>query len=394
LRIDRSAAEVRPARWPWIAVLVVVVLAVVAAGLYWTTRSRNVEVRTVAAREVTAAGRGTVLNASGYVTARRRATVSSKITGKLVEVNVEEGMPAAEGQVLARLDDVQFRASLQLSESELGAAGRAVEETRVELQLAKITSERTQRLVDGGVSDQAQLDADQTRVQALRARLALEQERVHVAESQVALRRTELRDTVIRAPFDGIVVSKDAQPGEMISPISAGGGFTRTGICTLVDMSSLEIEVDVNESYISRVHPDQPVEAVLDAYPDWIIPARVIIPVPTADRQKATVMVRIAFEELDPRILPDMGIKVAFLEERSDAAAQQTRVVVPQAALRQVDGKDVLFVVQDGRVERRAVRVGATRGDEIEINAGLRAGERVVAEESETLNDGQRVVER
>jgi RND family efflux transporter MFP subunit len=394
LRIDRSAAEVRPARWPWIAVLVVVVLAVVAAGLYWTTRSRNVEVRTVAAREVTAAGRGTVLNASGYVTARRRATVSSKITGKLVEVNVEEGMPAAKGQVLARLDDVQFRASLQLSESELGAAGRAVEETRVELQLAKITSERTQRLVDGGVSDQAQLDADQTRVQALRARLALEQERVHVAESQVALRRTELRDTVIRAPFDGIVVSKDAQPGEMISPISAGGGFTRTGICTLVDMSSLEIEVDVNESYISRVHPDQPVEAVLDAYPDWIIPARVIIPVPTADRQKATVMVRIAFEELDPRILPDMGIKVAFLEERSDAAAQQTRVVVPQAALRQVDGKDVLFVVQDGRVERRAVRVGATRGDEIEINAGLRAGERVVAEESETLNDGQRVVER
>jgi RND family efflux transporter MFP subunit len=394
LRIDRSAAEVRPARWPWIAVLVVVVLAVVAAGLYWTTRSRNVEVRTVAAREVTAAGRGTVLNASGYVTARRRATVSSKITGKLVEVNVEEGMPAAEGQVLARLDDVQFRASLQLSESELGAAGRAVEETRVELQLAKITSERTQRLVDGGVSDQAQLDADQTRVQALRARLALEQERVHVAESQVALRRTELRDTVIRAPFDGIVVSKDAQPGEMISPISAGGGFTRTGICTLVDMSSLEIEVDVNESYISRVHPDQPVEAVLDAYPDWIIPARVIIPVPTADRQKATVMVRIAFEELDPRILPDMGIKVAFLEERSDAAAQQTRVVVPQAALRQVDGNDVLFVVQDGQVERRAVRVGATRGDEIEINAGLRAGERVVAEESETLNDGQRVVER
>jgi RND family efflux transporter MFP subunit len=394
LRIDRSAAEVRPARWPWIAVLVVVVLAVVPAGLYWTTRSRNVEVRTVAAREVTAAGRGTVLNASGYVTARRRATVSSKITGKLVEVNVEEGMPAAEGQVLARLDDVQFRASLQLSESELGAAGRAVEETRVELQLAKITSERTQRLVDGGVSDQAQLDADQTRVQALRARLALEQERVHVAESQVALRRTELRDTVIRAPFDGIVVSKDAQPGEMISPISAGGGFTRTGICTLVDMSSLEIEVDVNESYISRVHPDQPVEAVLDAYPDWIIPARVIIPVPTADRQKATVMVRIAFEELDPRILPDMGIKVAFLEERSDAAAQQTRVVVPQAALRQVDGNDVLFVVQDGQVERRAVRVGATRGDEIEINAGLRAGERVVAEESETLNDGQRVVER
>jgi RND family efflux transporter MFP subunit len=394
LRIDRSAAEVRPARWPWIAVLVVVVLAVVAAGLYWTTRSRNVEVRTVAAREVTAAGRGTVLNASGYVTARRRATVSSKITGKLVEVNVEEGMPAAKGQVLARLDDVQFRASLQLSESELGAAGRAVEETRVELQLAKITSERTQRLVDGGVSDQAQLDADQTRVQALRARLALEQERVHVAESQVALRRTELRDTVIRAPFDGIVVSKDAQPGEMISPISAGGGFTRTGICTLVDMSSLEIEVDVNESYISRVHPDQPVEAVLDAYPDWIIPARVIIPVPTADRQKATVMVRIAFEELDPRILPDMGIKVAFLEERSDAAAQQTRVVVPQAALRQVDGNDVLFVVQDGQVERRAVRVGATRGDEIEINAGLRAGERVVAEESETLNDGQRVVER
>jgi len=279
--------------------------------------------------------------------------------------------------------------------SELGAARRTMDETRVELQLAEITLERTRRLVADEVSDQAQLDEDQTRVHALGARLALEQERVRVAESQVALQRTVLRDTVIRAPYDGVVVSKDAQPGEMISPVSAGGGFTRTGICTLVDMDSLEIEVDVNESYISRVHRDQFVEAVLDAYPDWTIPARVIIPVPTADRQKATVMVRIAFEQLDPRILPDMGIKVAFLEQRgADPEQQQARIIVPQAAVRRVDGKHVVFVVRDGRVERRAVTLGAARGEDIEVIAGLGGGERIVIEGSETLNDGQRVVER
>jgi HlyD family secretion protein len=202
---------------------------------------------------------------------------------------------------------------------------------------------------------------------------------------------------VVRAPFDGVAISKDAQPGEMISPISAGGGFTRTGICTIVDMSSLEIEVDVSESYINRVKPNQPVEAILDAYPDWRIPAHVITTVPTADRQKATVRVRIGFDALDPRILPDMGVKVSFFNERQPEttdAPVSPRLLVPKGAVRTDAGQSIVFVVHDDRAERRAVKVGATEGEQVEIFSGLKAGERIVVEGVGTLTDGARVKER
>jgi HlyD family secretion protein len=216
---------------------------------------------------------------------------------------------------------------------------------------------------------------------------------VSVAEAQLAVRRTDLEDTTIRAPFGGVAISKDAQPGEMISPVSAGGGFTRTGICTIVDMSSLEIEVDVNESYIGRVTPGQKVEATLDAYPDWKIPAHVITPVPTADRQKATVLVRIAFERLDPRILPDMGVKVAFLGSPAASAerAGAARLFVPRRAVRASAGEDFVFLCRDGVAVRRAVRLGAAQGDEIEVTSGLSAGDRVIVEGPETLADGRKV---
>ncbi|HEY7057454.1 MAG TPA: efflux RND transporter periplasmic adaptor subunit, partial [Vicinamibacterales bacterium] len=214
-----------------------------------------------------------------------------------------------------------------------------------------------------------------------------------VAESQVNLQKTNLADMVVRAPFSGIAISKDAQPGEMISPVSAGGGFTRTGICTIVDMSSLEIEVDVNESYINRVRSDQRVEATLDAYPDWRIPSHVITTIPSADRQKATVKVRIAFDQLDPRILPDMGVKVSFLREPEAAGAAPVapRAVLPKAAIRTVDGRAVVFVVNDDRIERRAITVGLENGDQIEVLSGVSAGERVVVEGPQTLKDGDKV---
>jgi len=340
-------------------------------------------------------GASTVLNASGYVTARRQATVSAKLTGQLVEVRVEEGDVVEVGEVLARLDDSQLRASLELTESQLIAARRAIDETAARLELADITLERTRRLVAEGVMGQADLDAADAEAEALRARLALAREQVQVAEREVALRRTQLADTVIRAPFGGVVISKDAQEGEIVSPVSAGGGFTRTGICTLVDMGSLEIEVDVNENYISRVQPDQPVEAVLDAYPQWKIPAHVITTIPAADRQKATVLVRIGFEQLDPRILPDMGVKVAFLGEQLERGEQEGRplVTVPRAAVRKDGGRDVVFVVMDGSVERRAVTVGGSpEPDVVEILAGVSGGERVVVEGPAELTDGQRVV--
>jgi RND family efflux transporter MFP subunit len=369
------------------------VLATAVAAL-WLRAGRAPVVRVAAVRE---AGGGpaeaAVLNASGYVTARRRATVSSKITGKLVEVLVEEGMPVRDGQVLARLDDAQARATLDLTEAQLVEARRAVHESEVNLALAELTLERTSRLAADGVVGQAELDASRAQAEATRARLAVERERVEVAEREVALRRTELADTVVRAPFEGIVVSKDAQPGEMVSPISAGGGFTRTGICSIVDMGSLEIEVDVNESYISRVLPGQKVTAVLDAYPEWRIPAAVITTIPTADRQKATVKVRIGFEQPDPRILPEMGIKVSFLEAPPTAGeAARARLIVPLAAVRQQEGRSTVFVV-DGRdrAERRAVSVGPAHGDEVEVVSGLTAGERVVIDGPADLSDGDRV---
>jgi HlyD family secretion protein len=248
------------------------------------------------------------------------------------------------------------------------------------------------------VISRAELDSADAEVESLKARIAMAQQQVEVAQSQRNARLTDLADMVVRAPFDGIAISKDAQPGEMISPVSAGGGFTRTGICTIVDMSSLEIEVDVSESYINRVKPAQPVEALLDAYPDWRIPSKVIATIPSADRQKATVRVRIGFDQLDPRILPDMGVKVSFLSEAPAAVpageAARPRLLVPKSALRTADGASVVFVVRGDRVERRAVKTGANDGDLTEVVSGLTAGDRVVTDGAATLTDGARVKER
>ena len=242
-----------------------------------------------------------VLNASGYVVARRRATVSSRITGRVIEVLVEEGKPVRKGQVLARLDPTTAERGLALAQAELEATRRGVAENKVRLEQARLNLQRYRSLRADGIVNQSDLDNADTEVRAIEARLALWDEQVHVGERQVAVRQNDVADTVIVAPFSGVAISKDAQPGEMISPVSAGGGFTRTGICTIVDMSSLEIEVDVNESYINRVSPAQRVEATLDAYPDWRIPGKVITTVPAADRQKATVLVRIAF---DAQVVP------------------------------------------------------------------------------------------
>jgi HlyD family secretion protein len=394
LRIDRSAApEGGRGRLAWI--LGAILLLLIASGVFaWLRLPRAVEVRVAPVRERPGTTAGTVLNASGYVTARRQATVSSKVTGKVTEVLVEEGMVVREGQVLARLDDSILRRELSLGEARLAAQRRSTDETRVRLHEAEVSLRRARSLREQGVAPQSDLDAAEAQVGSLKARLDLGREEVAVAERELALSRQYLDDTVIRAPFSGVAVSKDAQPGEMISPVSAGGGFTRTGICTIVDMSSLEVEVDVNESYIQRVEPGQKAIATLDAYPDWQIPARVIMPVPTADRQKATVRVRLAFEQLDPRILPDMGVKVAFLNQEGAAEAARPRaalVVVPRTALRKDGDRDVVFVIKGEEVERRAVGVDPAPGDEAVITSGLAAGERVVIEGPADLADGAKV---
>jgi RND family efflux transporter MFP subunit len=392
LRIDHSQrAAGKPKGLLWIAAILLVFLA--ASAVWWALRTPTAaSVQTAVVRESLASAAGAVLDASGYVTARRQATVSSKITGKMAEVLVEEGMEVRKGQVLARLDDSIQARNLALAEAQLESAKSAVEESRVRLKEAEINLRRVKELVEREVNSEATLDTAQASVDSLKARIDLGIVDVEVAEKLVVLRRQELEDTVIRSPFDGVAISKDAQPGEMVSPISAGGGFTRTGISTIVDMSSLEIEVDVNEAYINRVSSGQRVDAVLDAYPDWKIPAKVITTIPAADRQKATVRVRIGFDELDPRILPDMGVKVTFLgADEATEESQKPRILLHRGALRRDGGRDVVFVVQDDHVERRAVRLGAVSGDEVEVVSGLSPGERIVVEGPDDLADGDQI---
>jgi RND family efflux transporter MFP subunit len=402
LRLEREPESRRSRRWLGWGLLAAFVLGGGGGTWWWVTRERPVEVSTITVSVRQAGAQAAVLNATGYVTARRRATVSSKITGKVVQINVEEGMAIRQGQVLARLDDETQRAAVALAEAQAEAARRNVSESEVRLNEARITLERVSKLVKVGYSTTAEVDAARAAVDSLDARIRAAREQVRVAERQIALEQTNLDSTIIRAPFDGVAISKDAQPGEMVSPVSAGGGFTRTGICTIVDMRSLEIEVDVNESYINRVRPDQGVTAVLDAYPDWQIPAKVITTVPAADRQKATVLVRIAFNELDPRILPDMGVKVTFLRENpgaegsakaaeDGAPAARPVALVPKAAIRTEGKQSYAFVVVNDLVDRRAVTIGGTDGDRLEVLAGLNAGERVVVSPPADLTSGVKV---
>ncbi len=390
LRIDRTGAGKRRVS-PLILVILLLALAA-GGGVFWfVKRPGAVMVRTVAVRETSAGGQKTLLNGSGYVTARRAATVSSKVTGKVIEVLVEEGMKVEAGQVLARIDDLNARASLRLAEAQLESARQARKETKANLDQAERELQRFKQLIEQKVASASDLDRAEASAKSLQARLEYQQSQVAVAESEVAQWKQQLDDTIVRAPFAGIVTAKNAQPGEMISPMSAGG-FTRTGICTLVDMSSLEVEVEVNESYINRVEPGQRVVATLDSYPDWQIPCKVIAIIPTADRQKATVKVRVGFDQLDKRILPDMAVKVAF--QGGDEAAPVSRgITIPKSAIREQDGRTVAWVVHDGRVERRAITLATKSGDELSVAAGLSSNERVVVEGAERLVDGARVTE-
>jgi HlyD family secretion protein len=393
LRLERAPVRTRRrGGLVWILVFILILGGAVAAWA-WFVRERPTEVQT-ATVEARAAGAQTgVLNATGYVTARRRATVSSKITGKVIQVNIEEGMFVKQGQVLARLDDSTPRATLALMRAQAQAAKQGVHENEVRREQARITLDRMLKLRKDGHVSQAEVDVAKTELDSGDARILALRDQVSVAERQVELEQTNLDNTIIRAPFDGVAISKDAQPGEMVSPVSAGGGFTRTGIGTIVDMKSLEIEVDVNEAYINRVVTGQPVMAVLDAYPDWQIPGHVITTIPAADRQKATVLVRIGFEQLDPRLLPDMGVKVTFLRDRaaSDTPAVQPATLAPKAAIRVENGSAFAFVLHGDTVERRAVRIAGTDGDRVEIGAGLKPGERIVLAPPADLKDGSHV---
>jgi RND family efflux transporter MFP subunit len=394
LRIERSPEPPRSSRpgiYKWFIAGVLVLAAVAAAYALLRDSAIEVEMVTATAASSGGSGGGAVLNASGYVVARRQATVSAKVTGKVAEVLIEEGMEVKEGQLLARLDETTTRPLYELAERQLDATNKNLQEVEVRLAEAERNLRRNQQLrADKLVSEQA-LDAAEAEHGALKARLEALRSEVRVAQGSVRVRAQDLDDLQVRAPFDGVVVSKDAQPGEMVSPISAGGGFTRTGIATIVDMDSREIEVDVNEAFINRVKAEQRTEAVLDAYQDWTIPSHVINIVPTADRQKATVRVRIGFDQLDPRILPDMGVKVSFMDDRAGApatAAARPAVRVPTEAIMKDGDTTFVWRVNDESVERVAVRTGGERGGQIEVLSGINAGDVLVGRPVSGLAEG------
>lgn len=372
------------------------VVAVLAAGGWWLLRGPDaLPVRVVEARAVGEAGGAvaSVLDASGYVIARRQATVSSKVTGKVVELRVEEGQSVRAGEVLAQIDDSNARAQLALARSQSDAARAQLSEVRVQLDEARRQLRRTRELAERKLVSEQALDNAQAAVDGLAARLETTERNAGVAERSVAVQQQLLEDTVVRAPFDGVITVKNAQPGEMISPLSAGGAGTRTGIGTIVDMDSLEIEVDINENFINRVQPGQAVSARLNAYADWEIPCEVIAVIPTADRAKATVKVRVAFKLKDPRILPEMGVRVAFRESTnaSAGAAAPTGVLIPAEAI-QLDGeRGVVFVVKDNRLERRAVRVAGKTTDGVRVSSSLAAGDTLAVGDFAQMQDGLEV---
>jgi len=357
-------------------------------------RSQKPVVEVAAARPAGGTHAEALLNASGYVTPRRRATVAAKVTGRVEQIYAEEGLRVKSGQVLATLDCSQPNAALTSARSDRDATAAALADLQVQSANADRESVRAQGLHTAGVISPQALDAAKTTAESLHSKIALTREQVRAADARIGVAQQDADNCIVRAPFDGIVVSKDAQRGEIVSPISAGGGFTRTGIATLVDMNSLEIEVDVNESYIARVQQGQRVSATLDAYPDRELPAKVRTVIPTADRQKATVKVRIAFDKLDDTILPDMGVKVAFLSAAPPPgknAGTEARAIIPKAAVHSDGGKQIVYLVRDEKLERRAVSLGEERGNDIEILAGLAPGDKLVVSSAEKLHEGQTV---
>jgi RND family efflux transporter MFP subunit len=393
LRIDRSQREdpaAGPVRWPWLVAAGMLALALLGGAAWWLLGARAVEVQTATAVAPSSGEAGAVLQATGYVTARRQATVSAQITGTLTEVLIEEGDHVKKGQVLARLEDSAYRANLDAARADAQAAQAQVAQLQAQLAQARADAHRQDALVARGLTSRQAAEQARTAVASYAAQLNAQRREAEAARARVAQAQVNFDYTVVHAPFSGVITEKAAQVGEIISPLSAGGGFTRTGVGTIVDMDSLEVDVDVNEAYIGRVKPAMPAEAVLDAYPDWKIPAHVIAIVPAADRGKATVKVRVALERKDARIVPDMGVRVSFFEQPATRTAQAPRgVLVPARAVVRRDGHDMVFVVVDGKAVQREVTPAAQDyGDMKLLPSAVNAGDSVVVAPPEALHDG------
>ena len=404
LRIDRSdRVETSHRRWVWWVAAAVVLVGIGLAAWFTWGAWQGVPVSVVTAELLptdVAVGPGSILDASGYVVARRKATVSSKITGKVVEVLIEEGQRVETNEIVARLDDTNARASMAQALAQREQSRANFTAAQVAFENAVPTFQRNEQQFVRAVISAQTFDTAKANYDAARTSLDVAARAVDVAEANLMLAQRNLDDTVVRAPFAGVITVKAAQEGEMVSPVSAGGGFTRTGIGTVVDMDSLEVDVDVSENFINRVRPDQAVTVKLNAYPDWEIAARVIAIIPTADRAKATVKVRVGFDAKDQRILPEMGARVAFLNDAppSDATgnttaarAAQRAVVIPTEAVQGSGETGVVFVIADDLVERRTVSLGARSAVGQIVTSGLASGARLAVGDFSQLTDGTRV---
>jgi RND family efflux transporter MFP subunit len=403
LRIDRGEKPRRSRGGgpPWMIIAIVAAVALAAIGaLAWflVAQPDRTPVHSATATALASGGAGqgaALLDASGYVVARRQATVSSKITGMVQQVLIEEGDHVQAGQVIARLDPSNAQAAEAQARAGVGQAQANIVLAQANLANADIKFKRYAGAAGQGIVAAQAIDDTRTAYDSARANLAVSRSQLAVSQAELEVARRNLDDTIVRAPFAGVVTVKAAQPGEIVSPVSAGGGFTRTGICTIVDMDSLEVEVDVAESFINRVSQGMPAVVKLNAYPDWEIPADVIAVIPTADRSKATVTVRVELKAKDARIVPDMGARVTFFSPATVAGAHappaQRGVLVPSDAVKTEDsGQAVVYVIEDGRVERRAVGLGPQDSRGQVVLAGLQPGE-VVAISDKPLSDGTKV---
>lgn len=388
LQIDESQRLSQSRNGKKILIIVACAVSAIVIMLFAKSMLKRTEVNVTKAYHTQAGEPITLLNASGYVTARRKATVAAKITGRVKEILVEEGMTVKEGDLLAMLDEKDAEASILRAAASVRVYEAQVAGTAAKLEEARAAYERGRKLAESGFLDNQSLDKLKADYLLLEAEVKTQKRQIDEGRAQAGVTRRDMLNCEVRAPFSGVVISKDAQAGEMVSPFSAGGGYTRTGIVTLVDMSSLEVEVDVNESHLAKVTPGGKVTATLDAYPDFKIPCSVRAIIPSADRQKATVKVRIAFDSLDPRILPDMGVRAAFLK---DAGMAGNAVYLAKPAVRTAEGKSWAFVVVGGVVEKKEIVLGEEGSDAFEIESGLKAGDVVVSDPPEDLKPGTKV---
>ncbi|HPL62401.1 MAG TPA: efflux RND transporter periplasmic adaptor subunit [Syntrophales bacterium] len=392
LKIERSERSGRKRRFrrldkKW---LLLAGAFIIAAILAWMLLGGGTEVRAVAVSQIYPYQSYTTLNASGYVVAQRRAAVASKVTGQLVALFVEEGSRIEKGQVIARLESRDVQARLNQSIANLNVARSNLAQAKAELQDAGKTFARQKLLFRKGFTARADLDAAQARLDKAEAAVAAAESAVRAEESAVSGARVAVEYTLIRAPFDSVVLTKNADVGDIVTPLGAAAN-AKSAVVTIADLDSLQVEADISESNLGLVKKGQPCAIQLDSIPDERFPGQVHMIVPTADRTKATVMTKIRFLRMDPRILPEMSAKVAFLSRPAEEWERKPHTAVPQGSVVSRERRETVFVIMDGRVEEVEVKTGNRINGMIEILQGLKSGERVVADPPARLSGGEKV---